>query len=223
MTASGAQGGRAHHFQYMLLGLLVLIVIGPILRTIAPVWSASIFWVTIGVAMATGAATLASSTVGRVIGGLASAAIAVCALMAVQFGVTDLQIVAAIGFLAFCLWGIASSLRQVLTGPQVDLNRIAGAVCVYILMGYAWVIFYLLAALTTRDAFVGISASGVSEVLSQLTYFSFVTLTTLGYGDISPLAPIAQSLAYLEAIVGQLYLAILIAGLVGAHLSVHRK
>jgi hypothetical protein len=223
MTATDAQDRAAHHFQYMLLGLLVLIVIGPILRTFAPVWSANTFWLTMGVAIAAGAATLVTSTVGRIIGCLASIAVATCGELATQYDILDLQVVAIIGFLLFCLWGIASSLKQVLIGPDVDLNRIAGAVCVYILIGYSWSIFYLLVSLSASDAFTGISGSGLSEVFSQLTYFSFVTLTTLGYGDVSPLVPIAQSLAYLEAIVGQMYLTILVAGLVGAHLSANRK
>ena len=77
----------------------------------------------------------------------------------------------------------------------------------------------MLVALTVPGSFAGITAGNVTELLNQLTYFSFVTLTTLGYGDILPLTPIATSLAYLEAVIGQLYIAILIAGLVGTHLS----
>ena len=223
MTATGAQDKPEHHFQYMLLGLLALTVVGPILRTFAPVWSENTFWLTMGVAIAAGVATLVASSVGRVIGCLASIVLAICGELATQYDILDLQVVAVIGFLLFCLWGIASSLKQVLIGPHVDLNRIAGAVCVYILIGYAWGIFYLLVSLSASDAFAGVSASGVNGVFSQLTYFSFVTLTTLGYGDVSPLVPIAQSLAYLEAIVGQMYLTILVAGLVGAHLSANGK
>ena len=117
----------------------------------------------------------------------------------------------------------ADVLGQVLVGPNVDANRIAGAVCVYILLGYVWSVLYLLVALAASDAFAGVDAGNIPDLSSQLTYFSFVTLTTLGYGDISPLTPIAQSLTYLEAIIGQLYVAILIAGLVGAHLSNIRK
>jgi hypothetical protein len=55
--------------------------------------------------------------------------------------------------------------------------------------------------------------------MQELFYFSFVTMTTLGYGDISPVAPLARSLAYLQAVVGQMYIAILVAGLVSAHVA----
>jgi hypothetical protein len=66
------------------------------------------------------------------------------------------------------------------------------------------------------------------EILEQhqriaFTYYSFVTLTTLGYGDINPLSPQAGTLAILEAIIGQLYLAVLIARLVGMHISQSRE
>ncbi len=69
------------------------------------------------------------------------------------------------------------------------------------------------------------SFGGLSEQVTDAdwnpdwVYFSFVTLTTLGYGDILPLTFSARSLAYFEAIVGQFYLAVLVAGLVGAYLS----
>ena len=55
--------------------------------------------------------------------------------------------------------------------------------------------------------------------LSSATYFSFVTLTTLGYGDITPINDFARSLAFLEAAMGQIYLTVLIASLVGIHIS----
>lgn len=55
--------------------------------------------------------------------------------------------------------------------------------------------------------------------LPELAYFSFVTLTTLGYGDISPVTPFARALVNLEAIFGQFYIAILVAALVGIHIS----
>jgi voltage-gated potassium channel len=59
--------------------------------------------------------------------------------------------------------------------------------------------------------------------LSHFSYYSFVTLTTLGYGDITPLTPVARSLSLLEAITGQLYIAILIARLVGIHIAQSMK
>lgn len=106
---------------------------------------------------------------------------------------------------------------------MVDLNRMAGAVCVYLLMGLVWADLYVLLALAMDGAFAGLAPGGVDSLLPQLTYFSFVTLTTLGYGDVTPQVPLAGALAYLEAVLGQLYVAILIGGLVGAHLGSRRR
>ena len=76
-----------------------------------------------------------------------------------------------------------------------------------------------LLALGLEGRFHGVSGGNLDELWLRLTYFSFVTLTTLGYGGISPVAPIAETLAYLEALVGQLYIAILVAALVGAYMN----
>ena len=55
--------------------------------------------------------------------------------------------------------------------------------------------------------------------LPTFTYFSFVTMTTLGYGDITPVTENARTLAWLEALIGQLYLAVMVAGFVAVHIS----
>ena len=74
-------------------------------------------------------------------------------------------------------------------------------------------------------SFAGLPADAGVHFDSSLVFFSFVTMTTLGYGDIVPASPAARSLATLQAVVGQLYLAVLVARLVGLHVaeSVRRK
>jgi hypothetical protein len=66
---------------------------------------------------------------------------------------------------------------------------------------------------------IGAAASEESSLVPVFTYYSFVTLTTLGYGDITPAAEHAQTLAWLEALIGQLYLAVMVAGFVAVHIS----
>lgn len=119
----------------------------------------------------------------------------------------------------FC--GIAGlAFRQVLfaSGP-IDANRLVGAVSIYLLLGLSWAIVYVGVLEVDPDAFNGADAAPWLESIPEFVYFSFVSLTTLGYGDISPATPITRYLVYLEAIVGQLYIAIMIAGLVGAGIS----
>jgi hypothetical protein len=91
-------------------------------------------------------------------------------------------------------------------------HRIAGAVAVYLLLGLIWTRLYQFVELVSPGAFR--VPDGESPNSASLAYFSFVTLATLGYGDISPINIVARDLAVLEAIMGQLYLVILISRLV---------
>lgn len=107
-------------------------------------------------------------------------------------------------------------LTRVLKNGPVTVHRILGAIVVYLLFGLAWAKAYGLIEYLSPGAFKG--ALTTSGGFSSFTYFSFVTLATLGYGDIVPVHPVARSLAAAEGILGQLYLAILIARLVSQEL-----
>jgi hypothetical protein len=104
-------------------------------------------------------------------------------------------------------------LAGVLAEGRVDAERICAALCVYLLAGIAF--GGLFAALETRAP--GSLAGARPIDLDDAVYFSFVTLATLGYGDITPAASGARALAVLEAVFGQLYLAVLIARLVSLY------
>ena len=117
--------------------------------------------------------------------------------------------------LVFLLIVIVLLLRDVFNHPVVTVRTISGAICVFLLIGLAWIFMYDIADWFAPNAFDGLSARGGAQRPSELFYFSFVTLTTLGYGDITPIRPETMSLATLEAVVGQLYLIVLIATLVG--------
>ena len=94
-----------------------------------------------------------------------------------------------------------------------DLSeRVVGTVILYLLIGMIWGIGYL--AIATRHPGAFTQAVDVSVPITNWIYFSFVTLTTVGYGDILPVSRLARSLASLEALIGQLYPAIIIARLV---------
>lgn len=99
---------------------------------------------------------------------------------------------------------------------RVNIGVISVAVTGYLLLGILWGVVYELVTIIYLDAFSGI---GIGSMSSDFQYFSFVTLSTLGYGDIIPVIRSARSLAMLEAISGQLYLAILISQLIGAHVA----
>jgi hypothetical protein len=117
---------------------------------------------------------------------------------------------------------LGQALRE---GPTTS-HRIMGSVAAYLLIGMIWSLAYYVIALLIPGAFSiqGPSVPGGGESLqSQLFYFSFVTLTTIGYGDIAAVHPIVRMLVILEGVVGQLFPAILIARLVSLHVQSKQK
>ncbi len=103
---------------------------------------------------------------------------------------------------------------------RVSGDAIFGAVCGYLLLGIIWSLLYGAAETASPGSFVtappkGEDVAAVRLHRDDLSYFSFITLATVGYGDVTPTTPLARMLAWTEAITGQFYLAILVAGLVG--------
>ena len=122
--------------------------------------------------------------------------------------IADMLMVAAFVYVAFHILGYA------LRSGRVDMEKIAAAVCVYLLLGVIWHDLYAIV-----DALIPGSFNSALLTKNHFIYFSFITLSTLGYGDITPVNGPAQALAYTEALVGQLYLTILVARLVGLHIA----
>jgi hypothetical protein len=125
-------------------------------------------------------------------------------------------------FLAYIAYRLLS---HVLKSNQVTSETIFAALCAYLLVGMIWSYFHFGLEFLQPGSYQGLSASvnysggrGTSFL-----YFSFVTLTTLGYGDVTPVSSAARSFSYVEALMGQLYLAVLIARLVGMHIAHQMK
>jgi len=104
---------------------------------------------------------------------------------------------------------------RVFRSGGITIFRVCGAIAVYIILGILWGEFYILIYLLVPGAFYFDPSTQYGEPpISELIYFSFSTLTTLGFGDVLPVHPMARSLTTLEALVGQLYPAVLLARLV---------
>ena len=110
-------------------------------------------------------------------------------------------------------------LRRISKHPVVTSATVSASLVVYLAFGVVWAQAYRLVEHFHPGSFTGLSGPGAIDAQRDLFYYSYVTLATLGYGDINPVSPQARSLAITEAIVGQLYLVVMVAGLVGARLA----
>ena len=107
-------------------------------------------------------------------------------------------------------------LSHVLKAERVSKEKIFGALSVYLLLGVIWAFLFIIVEFLMPGSFrYGQGALTGAEMV----YYSFVTLTTLGYGDIVPISPSVRALATLEALTGQLYLTVLVARLVGLQIT----
>jgi hypothetical protein len=116
-------------------------------------------------------------------------------------------------------------MRHVFMEGPVTVDRVRGAIAAYILVGFTWAILYHLIELRQPGSFrlSGTAAAATyATQQSEFTYYSFVTMTTVGYGDITPVNPVARMFAVLEALIGQLYPATLLARLVSLQIM-HRN
>jgi len=210
--------GRTNFF-YLLVALLILLVAIPLADDLdlisAPIVRGLVFscLLVIGVWSLKGGGRFFRVGISFVIGGVILNVLAINSHSAFfQYG----SILLLIGFL---LVAITFTMKQIAIGTDINTNRIVGAICVYLLLGVIWAMAYSLVDLASPGSFAGFSPMGDLGFDSEWLYFSFVTMTTLGYGDILPVSATARGLAYMQAIVGQFYIAVLVAGLVGAYVS----
>jgi len=124
------------------------------------------------------------------------------------------------GYSGFILIAIISMLRSVFKAREASADRIVGSICIYLMIGMFFAFVFATLDILDPNMFrFGFHATPEVYEFRQYLYFSYTTLTTLGYGDMIPLMPISRLLASIEAMVGPVYLAIMVAGLVGQYVS----
>ncbi len=213
----------AHHrqanFGYLLTGLLIVLIAGPLFKDLTDQSLTVVTQIAFTGTLIVGIWSLMDSRRWFMIGMLLVAVEIACTISTLVRPSIVVETIGLLTALAFCMLSLTIALRYVLFDRSMDLNRLIGGICVYLLLGVSIGILNMLVFRFIPHSFSGLSdASDPSNGIS-LIYYSFVTLTTLGYGDITPDGSIARTLAYLAAITGQFYIAILIGTLVGMYLS----
>jgi hypothetical protein len=123
------------------------------------------------------------------------------------------------------LLSMVAILQEILHARRVTLHTISGSMSIYLLATLFWGLGYTVVELIWPGSFsvplieVGAVGETLSNTFAELFFFSLVTITTAGYGDITPISPQARSFTSLELIIGQVFLAILVAWLVGMFIA----
>jgi hypothetical protein len=123
--------------------------------------------------------------------------------------------------LVFLIFLIGQFLRFILRAPRVNAEVMYAGISVYLLLGLSWTFAYVIMAQLVPGSFAFSTGPAASQEMTGFNafYFSFVTLTTVGYGDITPVSNGARALAAMEAMTGTLYVAVLISRLVALYSS----
>ena len=210
---------RRNNFSYLLAGLLIFIIVLPVAYDLGlislrvSIILAICSLLAVGIWSLRGGGRLYSFGMLLVIAGI------VLSVLSIARDDDRLLIVSKLLLFVFLMLAVFNALRQVATGNDINMNRIVGAICVYLMLGVMWSVGYSVLEFSQPGSFGGLTQQIAPAWNPDWIYFSFVTITTLGYGDILPLTQSARSLAFAEAIVGQFYIAVLVAVLVSAYIS----
>ncbi len=126
--------------------------------------------------------------------------------------------VAELLFLAFV---VGQLLRFILRAPRVNAEVLCAGIAGYLMLGLIWLVAYMLVEKAVPGAFLYTAGTPTQRSMDGFTafYFSFATITTIGYGEIVPVANVARMLAVMEAVTGMFYIAIIISRLMALHSS----
>jgi hypothetical protein len=199
--------------------LLVLIVIAPVLTESLGGLGILIAEMTLSTTLVIALWSLQAS---RVAFSMGIALVAIDVLGTVGWLVFDSMpaaLVSPVSGPVFLCLSISGAVTQVFRQDRCDLNKVVGALCIYLLIGAIFALLFQPLEDFAPGSFEGVERREGAALPWRFLYFGFVTLSTLGCGDVLPLTLCAETLVTLEAVLGQFYLAVLVAGLVGAYLS----
>lgn len=223
-------GTQEHPYTYLLIAILLLLVIAPpITQAFGIRGIEDYLFIVVFIAALNNVAVHRRHVIVGVLLGLPAIAVRVFAAYTGELSRTGYAVVIVPTLLFFCylVWHV---LNDVLRGRRLTAEKITGAIVAYLLIGLIWSLAYLLVAVIQPSSFripddivSLVQSSPTKTAWSVFVYYSFITLTTLGYGDITPLGSTARTLSWIESVVGPLYLAILIARLVAIQVAEGRE
>jgi hypothetical protein len=210
---------RQHNFFYLLAGLLFLLIAVPLFRDLTGTGYPHVSELAFSVFLIIGIWSLPGTRNWFLLGivlvtlGIGSNILALAGT-GIFFSYLSLC-----SYIIFLMLTISLAIRQVVRSGPINANRVIGVICIYLLLGLIWSLFYVLINMFIPDSFSIQIGGSPFEQAQPFLYYSFVTLTTLGYGDISPLGETARAMSTIEAILGQFYIAILVAGAVATFIA----
>ena len=210
---------RVGRFLFLLISLMLWLVLRPFLENYVGISTLMDVFMTI--LLISGVYAVSQKRVIFVIGLLVALIAVAVSWTNHLFNIFSLEVLSNILSVLFLGFVVGIIMAYLFREEQITADMIIGAICVYFLIGLMWAIGYNLMEMFEPGTFQ--VPHGAEPDISHFSYYSFVTLTTLGYGDITPISNAARSLSVLEAAMGQLYLAVLIARLVGVRVSQSRN
>jgi voltage-gated potassium channel len=208
---------RKTNFVYLLVALVVFLVALPILDDLHIIPAGLARSISFIALLAIGVWSLRDSIATFRVGMTLAVTGIIANALAVAYDARTFYFLSFATLFGFLLLAIRSALRQIVFSTEINANRLYGAICAYLMLGVFWALMYSTLGGIDPGAFSGALSTNSEEWNVEWLYYSFVTLTTLGYGDILPVSATARALAYSEAVVGVFYMAMLVAALVGSY------
>ncbi|UCD74255.1 MAG: two pore domain potassium channel family protein [Phycisphaerales bacterium] len=216
-------------FIVLLIALLLVLVITPVWRLLAPASTPGAARVVVAIVFMI-MLVAAGYAVGRsvrmlIVASTLAALVGVLQILVLLIDGPGVRAANQLATILFVGYLITQGLRYLFTVHTVTMDTIAASLCIYILLGLLWSSVFTLTEILVPGSFAFAYAEEVQPGRfgdpgsGAALYYSLVTLSTLGYGDVVPTSPSARLFAAIEAIIGQAYLAVIVARLVGLQIA----
>jgi voltage-gated potassium channel len=207
------------NFRYLFVGLVAWLLIQPIGDVLLGPYDDRVLGMMLGLLLLLGLWSIGMPLRVFRFGEVLVTTVIVIAVVTAVWPNTALQTVGSLLATLYLLTSAVIAFRHLFSHGAITTNHLLGAMTVYLLIGISWALMLGVTDRLLPGAFRGATTND----LGDFVYLSFVTLATLGFGDIVPVHPVARTLVYVEAVAGQFYVAILVANLVGRYVAAARE